>query len=126
MNELVKLVGSGHTLIPKTPSSYSSNSATLVDSARNVQGYIVSTVIRENVAKVELGWKYMTVNEWSELCTFFANNFEFTCTFFNQDTGTYDTRTMYCGDRNASMFRQDDKTGAVVGWTDCKVSLIEV
>ena len=36
------------------PSTYSANTATLVDSARNVQGKMIGAVIRDDVAKVEL------------------------------------------------------------------------
>ena len=46
------------------PSTYSANTATLVDSARNVQGYVIGSVIRNDVAKVELSWKYLTVEQW--------------------------------------------------------------
>lgn len=50
-----------------TPSTYVGNMATLVDSARNVSGYVVGAVIREDVAKVEATWRYLTAEQWSEI-----------------------------------------------------------
>ena len=36
------------------PSEYSGLTSTLVDSARNVKGYVIGSVIRSDVAKIEL------------------------------------------------------------------------
>jgi len=36
------------------PSEYSASTSTLVDSARNVSGYVIGSVIRSDVAKVEI------------------------------------------------------------------------
>ena len=108
------------------PSEYSANTATLVDSARNVSGYVIGAVIRSDVAKVELKWRYLTVEQWANVLSLFTNNFYNTVTFFNQSTGTYTTRQMYVGDRNASIWRRDPNTGEVLGWIDPSLSLVEV
>lgn len=108
------------------PSEYSANTATLVDSARNVSGYVIGAVIRSDVAKVELKWRYLTVEQWANVLSLFTNNFYNTVTFFNQSTGTYTTREMYVGDRNAGMWRRHPATGEVMGWIDCSLSLVEV
>lgn len=107
------------------PSEYSANTATLVDSARNVSGYVIGAVIRSDVAKVELKWRYLTVEQWANVLSLFTNNFYNTVTFFNQATGTYTTREMYVGDRTAGMWRRHPTTGEVMGWTDCALSLVE-
>lgn len=108
------------------PSEYSANTATLVDSARNVSGYVIGAVIRSDVAKVELKWRYLTVEQWANVLSLFTNNFYNTVTFFNQSTGAYTTREMYVGDRNAGMWRRHPTTGEVMGWVDCSLSLVEV
>ena len=41
------------------PSTYNATTSTIVDSARNVQGKVVGAVVRHNVAKIELSWKYL-------------------------------------------------------------------
>lgn len=108
------------------PSTYSANTATLVDSARNVQGYVIGSVIRNDVAKVELSWRYLTVDQWARILSLFNRSFYNNVTFFNQATGDYETRQMYVSDRSAGMWRRHPVTGEVMGWTEPKLSLIEV
>ena len=112
------------------PSSYSGNTATLVDSARNAQGVVVGAVIRDDVGKVEMSWKYLTVSQWANILKCFSisrgGNFYNNVTFFCQDTGGWTTRQMYVSDRKADMFRRDPKTGEVLGYTDFSLSLVEV
>lgn len=108
------------------PSTYSANTATLVDSARNVQGYVIGSVIRNDVAKVEISWRYLTVEQWARILSLFNRSFYNSVTFFNQSTGAYETRQMYVGDRKAGMWRRHPVTGDVMGWTECKLSLVEV
>ena len=108
------------------PSEYSASTSTLVDSARNVNGYVVGAVIRSDVAKVELKWRYLTTEQWAKILSMFTKNFYNNVTFYNQSTGSYDTREMYVGDRSSSMWRRHPVTGEVMGWTDCALSLVEV
>lgn len=113
-----------------TPSTYVGNTATLVDSARNVSGYVVGAVIREDVAKVEATWRYLTAEQWSEILKRFhtrhGGSFYQQVTFYNQTTANWETRQMYVGDRTTSgAFRVDD-TGAPIGWLEPKLHLIEV
>ena len=108
------------------PSAYSAITSTIVDSARNVSGYVVGSVIRHDVAKIELSWKYLTVQQWADILSLFNGSFYNDVRFLNQATGTYDVRTMYVSDRNAGMWRRDPNTGTVMGWTNCSLSLVEV
>ena len=108
------------------PSSYEPNIATIVDSGRNVDGYVVGTVIRSDVAKISLGWKYLAVAEWSAVLSVFKNRFYSDVTFFNPLSGDYETRRMYVSDRPSAMFRRHPETGEVLGWTNCSLSLVEV
>lgn len=114
----------GHKL--PEPSSYSATTSTLVDSARNVSGYVIGSVIRKDVAKIELSWRYLTATQWADILRLFTHSFYNNVTFFNQSTGEYTTRKMYVGDRNAGMWRRHPKTGEILGWTDAKLSLVEV
>ena len=111
------------------PSTYSGNTATLVDSGRNVQGELIASVVREDVAKVELTWNYLTAQQWAAINKKFSGkhggSFVNDVTFYDQTSGDWVTRQMYVSDRNAGMWRRDPKTGDILGWTNCKLSLIE-
>lgn len=108
------------------PSKYAGTTATIVDSARNVNGYVVGAIVRSDVAKVDLSWRYLTVRQWASILSLFASSFYNDVRFFNQTTGTYETRTMYVSDRTANMFRRDPDTGEVLGWLEPSLSLVEV
>lgn len=111
------------------PSSYDANTADIVDSARNVAGYVVGAVIRYDVAKITMKWRYLTVQQWAGLLQKFkissGGSFYNDVTFFNQSTGAWETRTMYVSDRNAGMMwrNQDHEPQA---WLDATMSLVEV
>ena len=108
------------------PSTYRATSSTIVDSARNVSGYVVGAVVRPDVAKIEMSWKYLDANKWAEILTLFADSFYNDVYFLNQTTNAYETRKFYVGDRSADMWRRDPQTGAVMGYTGCSIALIEV
>ena len=110
------------------PSSYSSLTSTLVDSSRNVSGIMVGSVIRDDISKIEISWKYLTVEQWSaiQMCFYGKDKFVNDVTFFDQTTGTMKTKSMYVSDRSAGLWRRDPVTGAVLGWKDCSLSLIQV
>ena len=108
------------------PSTYSATTSTIVDSARNVQGKMVGAVVRNNIAKIELTWRYLTVEQWAAITSIFNYGFIADVRFLDQTTGNYDVRSMYCSDRTAGMWRRHPETGAVMGWTECRIALIEV
>lgn len=122
MTALVTVAG---VALPE-PSEYSANTSTLVDSARNVSGYVIGSVIRNDVAKVELKWRYLTAQQWASVLSLFTNSFYNDVRFFNQATAEYTTRRMYVGDRKAGMWRRHPETGEVMGFVDCSLSLVEV
>lgn len=123
------LVTVGGVALPE-PSTYKAQTSTIVDSARNVEGKMIGSVIRDDVAKVELGYRYLPVEEWAKIGRLFKSaaggSFINSVTFFDQTEGAYVTRQMYCSDRSSGMWRRDPSTGDVIGWTDCKVSFVEV
>lgn len=108
------------------PSTYTATTSTIVDSARNVQGRVVGSVVRSDVAKIELTWRYLTADQWAQILSLFSNSFYNEVRFLNQVTNSYSTRTMYVSDRNAGMWRRDPQNGAVMGYTNCSLALVEV
>lgn len=122
---MAALVSIGGFEFPE-PSTYSATTSTIVDSARNVSGYVVGAVVRSDVAKVEMSWKYLTAAQWASILSLFTNSFYNEVKFLNQATNGYTTRTMYVSDRTAGMWRRNPQTGAVMGYTNCALSLVEV
>ena len=108
------------------PSAYNASTSTIVDSGRNVQGRVIGAVVRNDVAKVEVSWRYLTAEQWARIIGPFTQRFYVSVTFFNQATAAYTTREMYISDRTASMWRRHPTTGEVMGWVDPKLSLVEV
>lgn len=112
------------------PSSYNSNTSTIVESSRNASGVLVGSVIREDVSKVEISWKYLTVEQWSRILKCFSKteggDFIRSVTFFDQGKGDWITKNMYVSDRKANIFRRDPVSGAIIGWVNPSLSLIEV
>ena len=114
-----------------TPSYYIGTEATLVDSGRNLQGKVVGSVIRNSVAKVEIRWRYLPAATWAEILQLFnpayGGSFYNSVTFLNQLTNGWTTKEMYVGDRTTSgAFMVDPDTGLITGYTEPKLSLIEV
>ena len=122
------VIVSGYAL--PEPSEYSANTATLVDSARNAEGYMIGSVLRDDVAKIEISWRYLTVTQWSDIlkCFRIASDGKFvnTVDFFAQDVAGWVTKEMYISDRSSGMWRRNHETGDVMGWVGCKLSLVEV
>jgi hypothetical protein len=108
------------------PSEYTANTSTIVDSGRNVSGYVIGAVVRHDVAKVEMKWRYLTAAQWANILSLFNRSFYNSVTFYNQGTADYTTRNMYVSDRSAGMWRRDPFSGEVLGWTECSLSLVEV
>lgn len=108
------------------PSAYNATTSTIVDSGRNVQGKVVGSVVRHDVAKVSLKWNFLTAKQWAAAIGPFTTNFYCTVRFYNQATASYSTRQMYVSDRTAGMWRRCPSNGNVMGWADCSLSLVEV
>lgn len=112
------------------PSTYSANTSTLVNSGRNVEGTMIGTVIRDDVSKVEISWKYLTVAQWARILKCFSESqggkFINDVKFFDQTIGDWNTKRMYISDRKANVFRRDPITGDLLGWESPSLSLIQV
>lgn len=113
-----------------TPSSYIGTTSTLVDSGRNAEGRVVGAVVRDDLAKVEMTFNFVTVEQWSFMLKKFSpkygGNFYNNVTFFCDVSGTWETREMYVSDRTSSgMVKVDPNTGIPFGYKGAKFSLIE-
>lgn len=120
-----------------TPSEYTANTATVVDAARNVAGYTVGTVIRDDVAKVTLKWNALKPDDWSAILKKFdpkyGGTFYQMVQFLNQTSNSYETRRMYVSDRNAGMHllytANDNVPASLIGrpkyYLNASLSLIE-
>lgn len=127
MTALVTIAG---TPIPD-PSEYEATTATIVDSARNAQGVVVGSVIRNNVAKISMKWRYLPAQAWADILALFdpvrGGQFYNDVTFFCADTNRWETRKMYVSDRSASIFLRDaNNPDTIKGYTNPKLDLIEV
>jgi len=113
------------------PSSYVGLTSDVVDAGRNVLGYAIGGVVREDMAKVEASWNILTPKEWSDILKLFNSNygggFYRKVTFYNQTTADWETRTMYPGDRTTSgaIAPLDPNTGAPTGWQSPVLHLVE-
>ena len=111
------------------PSEYEANTATIVDSARNVSGEMIGAVILNDVTKVTMTWRFITVQNWANILKQFdpkyGGDFKRQVTFFNQTTGTWMTRTMYVSDRSAKIFKRDENYD-IMGYVGARLSLIDV
>lgn len=112
------------------PSSYEGVTSTLVDSGRNLEGKVVGSVIRDDIGKVTMKWKYLTVAQWARINQMFKQSaggkFINRVEFFDQTAGDWVIKEMYINDRKAGAWRREPDTGELLGWTDCSLSLIEV
>jgi hypothetical protein len=112
------------------PSAYSGNTSTLVDSGRNVEGRMIGSVIRDDISKIEISWKYLTVEQWAKIQKCFrqgsGGKFINEVTFFDQSVGDWVTKEMYVNDRKSGLWRRSPIAGDVLGWMDCSLALIEV
>ena len=122
------LVTIRNTAIPE-PSTYNATSATTVDSGRNTKGVFIGAIIRDDTAKIELTWKFITAENWSMIEKLFqpkfGGSFINPVTFFNPAINDWETRNMYVSARTNKMFlRRPD--GSVRGYTDARIALIEV
>lgn len=133
------LTAGGDEYVFPTPSTYIGNTATVVDSARNTDGYMMGTVIRNGVAKIQMTWAMISAEKWAEMLKQFEPSyggaFVRSVTFFNQTSATLETRNMYVSDRTSagSFLTHNERTTNDPAWIGlprayqgANLSLIEV
>ncbi len=113
----------------KDPSIYNAGTYTKVEMKDNVAGYKIGSIIRENVAEVDISWDKLSIEEWANINKLFLSEYGGSTvvevTFLNQVTGDFTTRNMRADKRTAGLAAKDSN-GNVTGWYDCKLKLSEV
>lgn len=142
-NPLVEIKPVGALAYVKIPANYDykMTSETVVDSARNSKGFVVATVIREGIRKIELKWNYLTKTEYSNLMQLFESkyngSFFFYCKYFDEVAGNVidsetdlidgQPRMFYVGNRVGDVAKiKLDSSGYPIGYVGVTLSLIEV
>lgn len=125
MRPLVTIAG---IAIPES-STYSGTSSDTVDGGRNAKAEFVGSIVREDMAKVEMTWKYIRAEDWSKILKIFiikyGGSFVNDVVFFDQTINDWSTRKMYPSDRTADLFLRR-ANGSVRGYTGARLALIEV
>lgn len=125
---MTPMVSIGGFAFPE-PSTYSATTSTIVDSGRNVEGYVIGAVIRDDIAKITISWNYISAQDWANILAQFSpargGSFYNNVTFYLQDTNSWVTRQMYVNDRQADVFLRD-KAGNIRGYTGATLALIQV
>ena len=120
MRSMVTVAG---TALPE-PSTYSATTSTVVDSGRNVKGCHRKCHPQWN-CKGGTELEFYICSGLGECDVLYLTKVFFnSVTFFCQDSNEWETRTMYVGDRTASVFLRNPD-GSIKGYTG-RSSLIEV
>ena len=99
--------------------------ATMVDSARNANGVMVGQKVGRDVAKLDsLVGPHLTAEQWSEILQE-MENFFVEVEYPDMVTNSWQTRTFYCGDRTAKVYKLDPDTGLPSEYLECKCNLID-
>ena len=93
--------------------------------ARTADGIVRGSVIAK-ANKIELKWAVLTPEVWANICTFFDKHFYFNATYYDMQTNSMQTKTMYVGDRSAQPFKMDSVTGKPLYYLDCQANIIGV
>lgn len=111
------------------PWEYNATTSTIVDSARNAQGVMIGSVIRNAVSKVEGTYQYISAEEWAKIQKLFepeyGGNFVNPVTFYNQIINDWETKDMYISDRTAKIFLRR-KDGSIRGYQSARIALIQI
>lgn len=98
----------------------------LVDSGRNANGEIIAQRINRRLWKFSgLEWKHLTASQWREILIE-IEKFEGTLTFWNNLTGTFETKKVYWGDTSEEIWKINKATGEVLEYINCKCNIIDM
>ena len=113
------------------PSTYKTTSTTIVDSARNSSGYVIASVIRSGIRKIEMSWLVIGIADYSKMAKFFNTHFSFFAYYFDMDNNAYTTKEMYVGDREANALQNSQISissgkGYILKIENFNLSLVEI
>ena len=97
----------------------------MVDSAINANGVLVGQKVGRDVAKLDnLVWPHLTAEQWSDILQE-MDHFTVEVEYPDMVTNSWQTRTFYCGDRTAKVWKIDWNTGLPKEYIECKCNLID-
>ena len=99
--------------------------ATMVDQARTADGIVRGSVIAK-ASKIELKWAVLSPEEWARICSFFDRHFYFNATYWDMAANSFQTKTMYVGDRSAMPFIVDADSGKPTYYLDCQANIVGI
>lgn len=99
--------------------------ATLVNSARNVEGVVTAQKIGRDQDKHTFSWNLLTVDEWETLLKFWDSNFMFNLYYYSPVQSKFIIRKFYVSDRTYKYF-DTDSSGKPTAYKDCSASLVDV
>lgn len=128
-----------------TPSDYTGSSTTVVNSSRNAKAQVIADVVASDIAKIELHWNFLTIQQFSSLAQLFEpkynGSFFVPVSFFDVIKGDFDgditqaptnsaganpIRIFYCGDRKVQFAHITlDNDGKPKGYSDVSLNLID-
>lgn len=99
--------------------------STLVNSARTADGVMRGEKVGRDLAKVELAWRILPAQQWSQMLQLF-DNFYVDVKYVDMVTNDWKIRKFYVGDRSARPFMIDPATNKPKYYTDCKANVVDV
>jgi hypothetical protein len=88
-------------------------------------GVLKTKKVGRDQAKVELQWRVLSPEKWSEMLKIFDENFTFRIRYFDMMANDWVTRVFYVGDRTARPYMVDANTGRPRFWLDCQANVID-
>ena len=115
---------------PKNPGGYTGTVSTFVDSGRNLEGYVIGSVVRDDVGKCEFQYSGLSFKTIHEILRLFSRRQG--GSYFNRieyyaiEMGDWVTKEMYVsGDRISDILRLEGKTGKPDLCQNFRIAFIE-
>lgn len=97
-----------------------------VDSLRNANGELVTTMIGRRQDKQNMFWTVLDTDVWWEMNRFVRDNGMFIyCRYFNFNYGEWYTRRFYIGPTTAQPYMVDEATHKPRFMRDCQMNVID-
>ena len=112
---------------PPCPSKYNCTTATIVNEARGLTGYVQGSVIRQDVLAVEMSWNVISVEDWQSILARFdstkGGNFFRYVHVYDQARNGWRKAMFYVSDRSGGELGILDENGKPQYWRDATLTL---
>lgn len=96
-----------------------------VNSGRNANAEVIAEKVgRTNIKYNNLMWKWLTPEQWHQICSLFSNFFV-VAKVYNPASGSFVNIKMYPGDRTAQVYWLNEDHETIKNFMDCKVNIID-